>query len=141
MTVSKIFMICNAYESGVGHGMKNDGLENPYIPGSDEHEAYDIGYQEGVETKKETGFKRSRDRVASKNTVVIAGGATGETEIALLSAIKKIGFDGIIIADDEPQKIKPGTLKFEIPERHHLPKRRDNNAKRCGYSTKIRKRI
>ena len=47
--VSKVYMICNAYESGIGHGLKKDGLCNPYTPGTDEHEAYGVGYQEGVD--------------------------------------------------------------------------------------------
>jgi len=45
MPISKVYMICNAYESGVGHGVQDDGLENPHVPDSDEYEAYDIGYK------------------------------------------------------------------------------------------------
>lgn len=46
--VSRVFMICNAYESGVGHGRKKDGLPNPYPNKSEEHEAYEIGYKCGA---------------------------------------------------------------------------------------------
>lgn len=53
MGISKVYMICNAYESGVGHGFKMDGLINPHREGTDEYEAYDIGYEAGVEQRKE----------------------------------------------------------------------------------------
>jgi hypothetical protein len=46
-------MICNAYESGVGHGFQHDRLPNPFREGTDECEAYDIGYGEGLEQKGE----------------------------------------------------------------------------------------
>ena len=29
--ISEIYMICNAYESGVGHGFQDDKLPNPYL--------------------------------------------------------------------------------------------------------------
>jgi hypothetical protein len=44
-------MICNAYESGYGHGYKNDGLPNPHREGTTEREAYDIGYAAGYEER------------------------------------------------------------------------------------------
>lgn len=47
MKISRIFIICNAYESGYGHGTQLDGLPNPYTEGSEEHEAYSIGYESG----------------------------------------------------------------------------------------------
>jgi len=47
--ITDVFMVCNAYESGVGQGMKRSGYKNPYQPGSDEHEAWKIGYDFGVE--------------------------------------------------------------------------------------------
>lgn len=41
--VSRIVEICDAYESGIGHGVKNDNLPAPY--GDTElNEAYMIGY-------------------------------------------------------------------------------------------------
>lgn len=43
-----VFRICDAYESGIGHGLKRDGLCNPYPPESDDFRAYDIGYEEGA---------------------------------------------------------------------------------------------
>jgi hypothetical protein len=52
---SKIFMICDAYESGFGHGLQEDGhngLDNPYGD-PDHNEAYQIGYQAGLERRHE----------------------------------------------------------------------------------------
>lgn len=49
MSISKVFMICNAYESGVGHGLQDDKLCNPFPKDTDEHEAYDIGVEEGFD--------------------------------------------------------------------------------------------
>lgn len=43
-----VFRICDAYESGIGHGLKRDGLYNPYPPASDDFRAYEIGYEEGT---------------------------------------------------------------------------------------------
>ena len=53
MHISKVFMICNAYESGVGHGHQMDGLANPFDSkiSPECHEAYEIGYQFGVNSK------------------------------------------------------------------------------------------
>lgn len=48
--VSKVFMICDRYESGYGHGIKNDGQDGSKTPhGDPEHrEAYQIGYDAGL---------------------------------------------------------------------------------------------
>ena len=54
MPISKVYMICNAYESGFGHGYKMDELHNPHPVDSDEHEAYAIGYDEGVKRRRES---------------------------------------------------------------------------------------
>lgn len=42
-----VMKICGAYESGFGHGAKGDALPNPYIQGSAEFEAYQIGVDAG----------------------------------------------------------------------------------------------
>ena len=52
-SVSDVYMICNAYESGVSHGVLDDYLINPFIPFSIEHEAYGYGVAEGLEQKFE----------------------------------------------------------------------------------------
>lgn len=46
---TEVFMICDAYESGMGHGLERDGLVNPYDKLSKTHEAYQIGYELGVQ--------------------------------------------------------------------------------------------
>jgi hypothetical protein len=42
-------MICNAYESGFGHGLASDGMDLSKTPHSDPElgEAYQIGYEAG----------------------------------------------------------------------------------------------
>lgn len=47
--ISEVFMICDAYESGMGHGLQRDGLPNPYTPLGTLWEAYAIGYDLGSE--------------------------------------------------------------------------------------------
>ena len=49
---SVVFRICDAYESGLGHGLKCDGAANPYTHAA-EREAYDIGYQRGQEHREQ----------------------------------------------------------------------------------------
>ena len=46
--VSKTFKICNAYESGVGHGRRLDGKNIPPYQDPDCNEAYQIGYNAGT---------------------------------------------------------------------------------------------
>jgi hypothetical protein len=53
--ITPVFMICNAYESGFGHGRELDNLPNPYSAGSDEHAAYAIGYSEGERRRRTNG--------------------------------------------------------------------------------------
>lgn len=49
MMPSRIYMICDRYESGYGHGVKNDGLDLSKTPHADPElgEAYKIGYEAG----------------------------------------------------------------------------------------------
>ncbi|EKE01499.1 MAG: hypothetical protein ACD_21C00116G0001 [uncultured bacterium] len=51
---SRIYIICNSYESGFGHGMNEDGLDLSKTPHSDPEcgEAYQIGYEAGLEGVK-----------------------------------------------------------------------------------------
>ena len=50
--VSKVYMICNAYESGYGHGLDGkDDYCNPYKEGTEEYEAYAIGRDQGAERR------------------------------------------------------------------------------------------
>ena len=48
----EVFYICNAYESGYGHGWDSRGLPNPYKKDSDEWQAWQYGYEE-AERKRE----------------------------------------------------------------------------------------
>lgn len=59
--VSKVYMICDSYESGYGHGIKNDGLDITHTPIEDKEcaEAYQIGYEEGK--------RRCEDRMRREN--------------------------------------------------------------------------
>lgn len=54
--VSKVYMICDAYESGVGHGLQGDGHDNSkgnlFGDNKDLNEAYCIGYKLGDERRK-----------------------------------------------------------------------------------------
>ena len=54
MMVSMVYMICNSYESGYGHGLKNDGLDLSKTPHADAEigEAYQIGYEAGQQARK-----------------------------------------------------------------------------------------
>ena len=47
--VSRVYMICDRYESGYGHGLRNDGLDLSRTPHADTElgEAYQIGYEAG----------------------------------------------------------------------------------------------
>jgi len=53
MAVSEVFIICNAYESGVGNGYRSTGAINPYGKNTNEHEAYELGYMQGIENRIE----------------------------------------------------------------------------------------
>lgn len=54
--ITKVFMICNAYESGYGHGFNEDGKDGKdggYFTAPDLNEAYRYGYEQGLENKEE----------------------------------------------------------------------------------------
>lgn len=47
--IGDVFFICDAYESGFGHGAKNDGLNDGSIFSDSRHgEAYELGYAVGL---------------------------------------------------------------------------------------------
>lgn len=49
MSVSNVFIICEAYESGVGKGAANSKFkEGIFVKGTDEQEAYTLGYEFGL---------------------------------------------------------------------------------------------
>jgi hypothetical protein len=47
--ISRVAMICDAYESGYGHGYQHDGLDLSKTPHADPElgEAYQLGYEAG----------------------------------------------------------------------------------------------
>jgi hypothetical protein len=49
----QIFALCVAYESGFGHGAKEDGLQNPYEKNSDAHHAWNFGHEKGYERRNQ----------------------------------------------------------------------------------------
>ena len=51
MPVSRVFEICNAYESGVGHGVKDDGHKELGSDDAELNEAYALGYKQGLGDK------------------------------------------------------------------------------------------
>ena len=53
MTVSKVFKICNAYETGIGHGQKKDGLSAGPYSDPELNEAYIEGYRHGCVLAKD----------------------------------------------------------------------------------------
>lgn len=53
LVVSEVYMVCDAYESGVGHGLKNDGKYDDYYGNNAVcNEGYKVGYNFGLEKKK-----------------------------------------------------------------------------------------
>ena len=52
--VSRVFRICNSYESGYGHGVSGDGLDSTktIISDLEAAEAYQIGYEAGANAVK-----------------------------------------------------------------------------------------
>jgi hypothetical protein len=46
--ITPVFELCNAYESGFGHGLQKDDAVSPYPPRTQKAEAYQIGYEEGA---------------------------------------------------------------------------------------------
>lgn len=51
--ISKVFMICDAYEAGYGKGQQLRETVNPYLETSECHEAWQIGYDLGKKRAKE----------------------------------------------------------------------------------------
>ena len=63
-----VFFICDAYESGFGHGAKNDGLNDGSIFADKRHgEAYELGYAEGLKrSKREQPAKQCNGLLCNK---------------------------------------------------------------------------
>lgn len=63
--MTKVWQICNAYESGFGHGFERDGLDLSKTQHSDSElgEAYQIGYEAGEEAREE--LKNNHENINS----------------------------------------------------------------------------
>lgn len=62
--ISDVFFICDAYESGFGHGAKNDGLNDGSIFADSRHgEAYELGYSEGLKRSKRAQEQAEREPI------------------------------------------------------------------------------
>jgi hypothetical protein len=70
--VSRIFKICDAYESGVGHGLQRDGHKDGKAIFADAElaEAYEIGYELGDERSTKGAAKGEIFPLASFTIVV-----------------------------------------------------------------------
>lgn len=55
--MSRVFEICNAYESAVGHGLEKDGKSDPPYDDAELNEAWKIGYNSGIEMADEKAAK------------------------------------------------------------------------------------
>jgi hypothetical protein len=95
--VSKVFMICDAYESGYGHGLANDGLDLSKTPhGNPEHgEAYQLGYEKGQENFQAKAAALVQEPklvlalpIYEKRSIVIAPDETIDGERVVCVAIK-----------------------------------------------------
>jgi hypothetical protein len=64
--IEEIWMICNAYESGYGHGYDRRGLTNPYKGGTDQRKGWDYGFSEGEKKRM-----RHEENKRAKNMGVI----------------------------------------------------------------------
>lgn len=45
--ITKVFMICDAYEAGFGKGQDHRHCDNPFLEDTECHEAWAIGYRAG----------------------------------------------------------------------------------------------
>ena len=57
MTISRVFMICDAYESGMGKGLKRKPRMRNIFGNPEHEEAYQIGYELGFERSLESKSK------------------------------------------------------------------------------------
>lgn len=64
MAVSKVFKICMAYEQGYGEGFHDKPKKDPFKPGVDCSEAWNIGYEAGQTAVKEINALRGGGRMS-----------------------------------------------------------------------------
>lgn len=88
--ITPVFMICVAYESGFGHGRDHDNLPNPYSEGTEEHEAYKVGYDEGYDRRWRNQQPNASEIPSSKLQAAI-GDAPTKTEPPAASLDAEVG--------------------------------------------------
>jgi hypothetical protein len=83
MRLFEVDEICDAYESGMGHGLKQDGQKSPYGSAA-ETKAYNLGYKLGEERAKTEealtiipkGFRAVKDSYQSVFNAICAAVTT-----------------------------------------------------------------
>lgn len=67
--VSKVFKICDAYESGFGHGFKNSGMKNTFDKAHEPElfEAYGIGYNSGKYKYERVSHEQEKQSIEENN--------------------------------------------------------------------------
>jgi len=75
--VSRVWWICNRYESGFGHGLNNDGLDASKTPhaAAELSEAYQIGYEAGQAARA-----RARARKAATQQSAVRASSNDERD-------------------------------------------------------------
>lgn len=63
--ISRVFMICDAYEAGYGKGLDKRECGNPFLEGTDTKEAWTIGYT--------LGYKRALESERTKQIAAAEG--------------------------------------------------------------------
>lgn len=99
-----ILGICDAYESGIGHGLKMDGHSSGAIFGNPEHgNAYEIGYMEGVR-------RASHAAEGATPAGELTDAERAFVELVAANPGKKLGHREAFDADDNPLWRKPEQL-------------------------------
>lgn len=76
--MDRVLLICDAYESGMGHGLGKRDLGNPYAPGTDGHRAYKLGQDEGASRAPAAPPPAARDVLAERERQKSVEGWTPE---------------------------------------------------------------
>ncbi len=91
--VSKVYELCNRYESGYGHGLQNDGLDLSKTPHGDPEmgEAYQIGYNEGLKARDRfVDHVEKTKRLVEALRQIVSGNPTASGRQGHLRHMKRI---------------------------------------------------
>jgi hypothetical protein len=91
MRLFEVDEICDAYESGMGHGLKQDGHQSSYWSAA-EAKAYNLGYKLGEERAKATGALTiiPKGFRAVKDSYQAVFNAIGDATTVLYSGVPEI---------------------------------------------------